>query len=97
LYSGGLYGNNTRGLLRLRNRDYPRRDLSPRFVEVDTVILITIGNKPSVRVEKVSDMEDFLETGGPVPSEILTITGKALSNGTGTMFGNNRSVIDLAI
>jgi hypothetical protein len=66
-------------------------------VEVDTVILKSIGYIPSIGVEEVLNIEDLRKTVGPVPRSILTITGKFLSDGTGTVLRNNLTIIDLSI
>jgi hypothetical protein len=52
---------------------------------------------PSIREEKVSNMENFLQTIGPVAIEILTIASKSLSSGSRTMFRNDLTLVDISI
>jgi hypothetical protein len=94
LHRGGLYGDYTWCLQRLRNSNDSNGSLLPGFEEGEVG---QIRKESVTRDEEISKGKFLVESLGPFSLYPLEVSLKFVSGGTGTMFGNKSPIVDIFI
>jgi len=94
LYAGGLHGNNSRSLQRLRNQSNLYRYFGTGFEEVHFIQLVII---TPVGEKALTGRENRFETIGPNCLAEFSVTRKPVGSRSRTMLRDNALVIDISI